>query len=177
MMNCFVFLEELNCPEGCECLLYAISCTGVLKMKMYLKYPEIYLFVFFSDLDSLLHNMVNKFINVLVIKLPRNNFTTVCPTLNFHKCVFLDLGYNLINRLEVKCFTQLYPLVALILNNNYITIIQEDSFDKFVKLKLLNISQNPLRSLPELFLINTQNLKILDIMNTFLDSIFRQDCF
>ena len=155
----------INCPEDCECLLYAISCRGDMKMKMYLKYPEIYLFVFFSDLDISLHNMINKFINVLVIKLPRNNFTTFCPNLKCHKCVFLHLGYNLINRLEVKCFTQLHPLVALILNNNYITKIQEHSFDKFVELKLLNISQNPLTSLSELFLINTQNLKILDIMN------------
>ena len=168
----FCNLNLVICPRQCSCLMYGIKCIGNISKNFTVKYPRIYISVYFSSLTKVnTINLIANFINALIIKIPKNNIVYACtfPKLSF--CLYLDLGYNLVQHISDKCFISFSLTRTLLLNNNKINFIHKNSFYNLSKLNVLIVSNNLLLFLPNFFTKNTQKIKLVNILHVTLERI------
>ena len=87
------------------------------------------------------------------------------------KCILLDLSFNLLKRIQNKCFSSTRFLKSLAINNNNIISVEKHSFYDLFNLKLLSLANNPIIHLHYSFLIHIFYLRLLSIVNVSFHDI------
>ena len=82
--------------------------------------------------------------NIRITKLPRNCLTEICQTVTLRKVLVLDLGFNCLMKIHQNCFSLIYSINILNINDNHMNIVETGSFHSLSKLKK---SSNPLVNL------------------------------
>ena len=102
-------LKIIECPSFCVCLLYAIDCRPSADGKVEEIYPFHYLSIQFSNLKlNFMSTLIQKLKYAIVLKLSGNEIRDVCDAFSKvidWKCILLDLSFNLLKRIENKCFS------------------------------------------------------------------------
>ena len=158
-------LKFVVCPSFCVYLLFAIDCRPFSDedVELHLKY----LSVCFSNFKHF-NIPIFKLKYTVVLKLPRNQISDVCDSLNILKdikCIILDFSFNWSTRIKYKCFSKARFLQSLTLNNNKISNVESYSFHGIIKLKFLSLTNNPIIHLDSHVLFLTSNLRSLNILN------------
>ena len=166
------YLKDVQCPLMCNCLLLAIDCSNVLDISIESEISSIFVSVSlsFNNIYSV-KNLKKNLENAIIVKLSHNLLEEICYPFPFIKMVHLDLAFNYIHQLHKNCLVSLYLLQVLHINDNYVTFIQTSTFYNLSNLKFLNISNNPLVNLPEVFLKHSLEMKLLHIVNITLEKI------
>ena len=168
-------LKIIECPSFCVCLLYAIDCRPSADGKVEEIYPFHYLSVQFSNLKlNFMSTLIQKLKYAIVLKLSENEIRDVCDAFSKvidWKCMLLDLSFNLLKRIENKCFSSTRFLKSLAINNNNIISVEKHSFYNLFNLKLLNLTNNPIIHLHYSFLFRVFYLRLLSIVNVSFHDI------
>ena len=155
-----------------SCLILAIDCRNVSVNGMVSGFKNIYVSVYISvshifSLKSIQHKLTE----TQVIKVPHNDLLDACNISPFKKLLFLDLSFNNINEISRNCFASNAILQVLLLNENSISLVELNLFTSLTNLTFINISNNPIGTLPWTFLINSIKVKSLAATNISLGYI------
>ena len=163
----FCDLKSVQCPESCNCLIYALTCTKlgkVSRLPIDLLAPFLKLTISESIIETLCI-FENKLKDIHFVYLPKNNIKNICPLLFLKKLLLLDLQFNYLLQIKEKCFSASIFLRCLRLNNNYIAYINIYSFHDLHNLKFLDLSSNPFVTLPSKCFYGLLSLKVLHFGN------------
>ena len=88
------------------------------------------------------------------------------------KCIILDLSFNLLKSLQNECFSKIFFLQSLKINNNHIISIGKYCFHNLTKLRYLNVTNNPLIQLHRYFLSHASYLMLFTVDNIDSTNIY-----
>ena len=164
-------LKQANCPSECSCLLLAIKCRYFSTLRIARDMQSHFLYVEISNyIDFSLPTFHKSLPNVTIVKLSRNCLVQIC-FLTSRNLLLFDLGFNCLKIIFRNCFTSLWLLRALHLNDNYIGSVEPGSFYNLSNLRYLNLSNNPLINLPENVFKTLSKLKLFYAVNVSLTDI------
>ena len=155
-----------KCSLSCQCLLYAILCLNVSNNNidtLHLSFYS-YLHISYSEIYSL-KSLKSSLIHTKIVQVQNNGIKEICNIIPSRNILLFNLGYNFLKNIKRNCLETLYLLKILCIHNNYITFLERHSFYNLTNLTLSNISNNPLKNMPELFKI-CSNIDVLYIKNT-----------
>ena len=118
--------------------------------------------------------LIQKLKYAFILKLSRNEIRDVCDAFSKvidWKCILLDLSFNLLKRIENKCFSSTRFLKSLAINNNNIISVEKHSFSDLFNLRMLSLANNPVIHSHYGFLIHIFYLKLLSIVNVSFHDI------
>lgn len=162
----FCDLKDVQCYLSCQCLLYAILCLNISNNNvdtLHLSFYS-YLHISYSEIYSW-KSLKNSLIPTKIVQVPNNGIKEIFNILPSRNILLFNLGYNFLKNIKRNCLETLYLLKILCIHNNYITFLERHSFYNLTNLTLSNISNNPLKNMPELFKIGS-NIDVLYIKNT-----------
>ena len=169
----FFNLQNVYCPFGCHCLLYAIECkimAGQSSIFHNLN-ASIYFSIHITLVSSLSGKIIDSFTSAFHVQINGNDIEDICTITNLKLCIIFDAGNNLIRNIKNKCFAYFGQLNILVLQKNLITSIEKNSFFILYYLKFLDISNNPIRIFYNFLFKNINNFKVLNILNLCLKSL------
>ncbi len=159
------FLASKPCPLACRCLLYAAACKDVAVVID----KNLFHYVSLMIENVIVVNLPNiKNANASFVSLRNNRIKQICNVTFPPVIVHLDCKLNLLQTLSHQCFGSLSLLRSIVLTDNRISHIQMSSFANLTRLKLLDLSSNPLRKLPKHFLKGSHALRFLSIAHVVL---------
>ena len=166
----FCQLHNVTCPSNCWCLGFAISCSSVKLHLHQTHYPFQSVHLSHSSIFSLKF-IADQFSAAVVFSIAHTNITGTCYISFGPNVLYLDVGYNLLTRIQRKCF-ELFSVRTLLLNNNFITFLESEAFKSVPHLLLLNLSNNPLTNFPVKLFADSVSLKLIsaeEIQFIFVD--------
>ena len=168
-------LMHHKCPVNCVCLALAVECLNLDHYSIYTKlYPYISVSIFFSYFVRL-ESALLSFTSVKYLKLKHKNISQVCNVHVSHLLDVLDLGYNCVDIIKGHCFTTLYSVKSILLNNNYIAFVESHAFYDLYFFKNLDLSNNFLMKLSANIIKGSSNLKLF-ILKIYLCTILIRIC-
>ncbi len=158
-------LAHKPCPMKCHCLVYAVHCDSDT-VHITHQFFHFFLISIENAKIALVYNL--KSTKSFALNLNFNGLDRLCD-LEFPKSVhLLNLEFNFVQTVTVRCFSALLKLASLSLAHNDISNIGSDSFVNLPSLSVLDISNNPLAHLPHSFIRGSPHLKILSALNLSL---------
>ena len=169
----FCNLQNVYCPFGCHCLLYAIECKIMAEQNSMFHNlnASAYFSIHISSVCLLSAKIIDSFTSAFHVEINGNDIKDICTITNLKLCITFDAGNKLIRSIRNKCFTHFGLLNILILKENLIASIKKHSFFNLCHLKFLDISNNPIRIFSNFILKNINNFKVLNILNLTLKSL------
>ncbi len=158
-------LGMLKCPEGCQCLGFAIVCSNVTGHSMSSISKGSRKIIFTGNKVG--GNLQLDFPNALHINLGKNGISDL-SRLNFdhlENLLYLSLAKNAIQVISTKQFSALSNLRKLELQINPIYTISPLAFVGLGNLAILNISHLHLRSVRQGVFHGLHSLVVLDLSN------------
>ncbi len=167
----FCQLKGHNCPAGCSCLSFAISCTGFpLKVNDLHRIPLQSFHLIGTSITTLGFLTGG---NQPVVNLNVSNNLIVHVNDTFAHCshlLFIDLSINHITTLYRSSFSNLGNLKCLILRNNSLTHVQKCTFHNLSNLEFIDLSFNKLQTIEEETFFKATHKTVLNIFfNSFLN--------
>ena len=147
----FCQLKSSECIPSCHCLLFGLFC---IETELTIKHKDfLYLSVHISKskihyFNTLLDSIKQ---STVIIRMPNNNIKDMFQFCSLRNILLLDLGHNYLTRLLKNCFSSFHLLRSISVDNNCIEFIEKGALQNITTLKFLNISRNPLYSLPQIF--------------------------
>ena len=168
----FCELKLIQCPEPCNCLIFAITCFQLSYNMSLLDHSNTYLAV--SIFDSKLISLrifEHRFQSIKFIKMPNNSIILLCPVQFLMNLVLLDISDNFIDEIKQKCFSLSNLLKCINLSKNQIVSLSTYAFQNLYHLRFLNLSSNPLTNLPSKCFSSVTDLKVLNLKNVKFMSV------
>ena len=168
------------CPSPCYCIGLAVICYNV----SYINYlvsdpPYIAVFLSYCDLTFLqVFLKIIKFPNFLSIR--HNKLKSVCKILpGLNKTLTIDLGFNVIEYINIDCFINGFLLISIKLDNNLIYQLKRAVLLQLKKLRFLNLNNNLISALfwdnhisvPDLEILSIRNNRLSTISSNFFDDL------
>ncbi len=156
-------LKQVDCPNGCSCLSFALVCNDSRQLQ-FGRHPLPFVYVSLQNTKiPLSDSFLSFFEKCMIVRLLNNNLTNICSTnFPFNLHVF-DVRYNQLKSIKRDCLISLTHLTYLRLDQNKICCLELHSFSNLSQLLLLNLSQNPLASIPFQFVHKVSLLRFLFI--------------
>ena len=94
----FCNLQNIYCPSGCSCLLYAIECKRLARQNsIFHNFNGSTYFSIYIHAGSLLSaKVINRFRNAVQVQINENNIKDICTITDLEECLVFDVGNNLI---------------------------------------------------------------------------------
>ena len=142
-------LQKIQCPAGCHCLGFAVSCCSVSFPKIFQSniFPYVSLFAeWVAEIN--LDKMFTLFPNISFVKLHGNELTSndTCQMILPKSLHHLSVERNRLVCLTSYCFMNSVNLKILSLSSNQITHVETSSFVNLPALSLLKLDGNPIVS-------------------------------
>ncbi len=159
-----------RCPFHCDCLLLAIVCRNITLGVASNSFRYISVFIVSSS-QVFPENTMKTFPHAYFFILKANNVKYICKKFHSNKLLKIDLSFNVVSAIDSDCLAQVYNLKSLALNDNEVTTLLSCSFANLSNLLLLNLSNNPLRSIPQRFLQANKEIKSFHLENVFVSNL------
>ncbi len=177
--NCPLRDDELNCdhgmcPRNCTCQNYALWCTySNIDWILSANVTYIKALVFkrlHKDVHLSITGILTSLLQILYLDMSDSNLKSICQTAgtilrksNTSTVIHMDLGKNILTALLPKCFSVANKSRILLLRNNNINLLYNNTFYGLVALFHLDISYNSLTSLSGKFFTPLSSLKKLNL--------------
>ena len=164
-------LKDIICPKLCTCLNFAVSCKiNINDTKVFPHLPHVSYHIVSTNIDSMLFLKDNTFLAVLNIS--QNLIADICnDVIKFYYLNNLDVSWNQIRKLSSGCFSELFNLQVIKIDNNQVTTMEEKSFYNLRHILLIDLSQNKLTSVLKYTFYNITRICKLNICNNPLKNI------
>ena len=145
--------KDIICPQLCLYLNFAVSCTiNINDTKIFLHLAHVSYHIVDTNINSIWFLKGNKFLAVLNIS--QNLIADICnDVLNFYHLNNLDVSWNALRKLSSHCFSELFNLQVVKIDNNQLRVMEEKSFYNLQHILLIDLSQNKLTSVLKYTLI------------------------
>lgn len=158
----FCELKSTICPQGCQCLVFALVCyrSSLSFMKQKLTYPFLKVVISSATFDN--PDVFCSFQNATFVSLKNTNLSSINFELLSPNASFLNLAQN---RLTKIMFHQNKNVLVFHLQNNMIHSLKETAFHHLRHLKFINISDNPIEMFSLHVFDKTCKLWFVSILN------------
>ena len=130
-------IKNILCPFNCQCLSLVISCRQGNLPTSQMILPFIYVSLKNTKVISIEHLMRRSpFIHYLKLRFNNILIQHICICYKCNGLLLLDVANNLVEMIKMQCFQSFSPLKSLILNDNVIRYIEDQSFSNLKKLKV-----------------------------------------
>ncbi len=163
----FCSLDNVCCPRGCQCVIFALSCFNMSGSKptaqfFYSSYHSINIENSGDTFAKLLRVFLD--MNTVQLILKHNQIGDVCQTLPvLNKLVVLNIEHNVISTLLAACFTCCQEVRTIKLNNNCLSLILGEAFKNLRKLHFVSLANNKLAHIKSCMMVNTPRLSVMDL--------------
>ncbi len=179
-VDCILGDDEVNCelgvftcPQKCHCLLFAIDCQHAKSIFINTGTTQ---FLFLSI--SIFHCSIastqylqDNFQGAKFVSLTNSGLTEMCKVLPERNFIVFKIGFNNLRRIQNKCFSTLYQLQSLQINDNNISFIEDQAFCCLNGLYFLNLSNNPIHTLPDDMLFALNNIRMFNVNKVSFERI------
>ncbi len=153
-------LKRVECPENCECLAFAISCTK--DHSPFVQYPFAAVTIISSPLVT---NYLAKLIVAVVLVINSCHLSESYERQFSPSLLHLDLRHNMFLSIPGHYFHENVNLKGLILSHNNICELFSNSFQSLSSLNFMSLSHNPLSTYPEGLFVQSPCLEYLSMKN------------
>ena len=154
-------LQKTKCPPQCLCLSLAVECKNKNDNFIHFQFPFISLL--FHGVSISISGLLVRFPKVLFLTIRNSVLSDSCGIYPDFKIVFIDFSFNHLKVVLNNCFVKLRHLKAVLLNNNDIFLIKPQSFNDLPDLNFLCLSNNPLSTVSNNFIVFSHSLKVLQM--------------
>ncbi len=167
-------LKNMTCPQRCNCLAHAIACS-FLPDARFLTF-HVYQYIHLSNCP-MPKSLTREFPHAFILHMTDFEIYQLCESDPPEHLLMLSLvsRSDVDKSLSANCFPT-PKLISLDISNNKIVFVKPQSFANLYTLTLLNLSDNPLQSLPDdlaaassLKLFSLKNVSLAEIHSTTLD--------
>ena len=165
----FCPLRNAQCPAGCECLTFVISCYN-LSLMATLRDGLIYRTLYVNQCTKeVMYALLRHILSVAIFNGTHNNLDHICGLfpLNFASLI-INVSFNKIQIIERDCFKVASYLRVIKLNNNRLSVVKQKALQGLKVLVLLDLSDNLLSTIPAyLIFISTETFFLVFKNNSF----------
>ncbi len=156
-------LHNMFCPKCCDCLFLAVQCNqNASKADFTRKVPFLYVsFIGTTEVATVLF----WFSKALFCILNNNQLKHITLENLSGRLILLDLSFNNLESIKSDLLPSKFNLSTLLIVNNDVTCVEAGALRDLPKLKLLNISSNPLIYVSRTNLKQTFHMKIFSLRN------------
>lgn len=164
-------LRDVQCPFGCDCLLFAITCHKIHSDQFPSKgFPFVFLHLHSLSLTKVEIPLQNNFINNLNVS--ANRIVDICVNMELlHKLHTIDFSENIVLSLVSGCFANVPRINMIIAVDNKISNIEFRAFINATQINLIDLSHNDLLSISKLSLCNVLRIKVLNLNHNPMQKI------
>ncbi len=166
--------EPHVCPTNCSCLLFDLSCRGVIlqRSSSFMAYVAIKL-VNVSSIKE--HDYLNWFDDPIIFVLKDSQLESICNRAKIFKHLQrLDVSRNSLKSLSAYCFRLMDSIINLNLSINKINVIASHAFSSSKRIKWLDLSWNLINNLEDKILAGLTKLQILNLTGNLIVSVSRE---
>ncbi len=164
-----------ECPTGCKCLLYSISCDLRERRLMSPFSPYIYAQFTHSSDSSHLSYYLSSLNQSSILNLQRNNIINLCDLMPDIAVIWnnaflydIDFSHNEIRALFPNCFSNVTSLMYLNISKNRISSVASHALNGTKNLISLDMANNSISSLGKFALFGLFKLQILNVSGNAL---------
>ena len=132
-------LKYINCPYGCQCLVFAIMCTELQGLTL-THYPYFSVSFFNTNLHN--KHQLSLFKNVINFQLINLGLESMCNVLETPDLMMLQVQFNPLRKIKRKCLNGLTRVQSIDVSLNNISSIEKQAFAGQPYLLYINFSDN-----------------------------------
>ena len=165
----FCELRQVACPQNCSCLGFAVSCdhTSVT----FEETENIFVAVSITHCNIASSDFLSNDCQTMFLTIQSSALTQLCLISVCQKLILLDLSTNKVERIAKRCYSSHSQIKTIILENNKIWSMHEESFVDLSNILFLSLKGNLLTHFTSDIFVNCLSLKIINLLENKISFI------